>query len=227
MQLKNHIFIEKQNENRAHRVKGHRPHNKKSHTHSVFMVDQLAYQSGMRMWSGEYKMGLAIGSLVFCVGANRVVSSMMVFLVMSYLILVKANIHVRTYGALLSVPFSFLVLGIMPILFEVARQPLGKMTIMIGSFYVSVTGANCGRALRLFCRAFSAVSALYMLALSTPMSEMIEVLGKWRVPKLFVELMYFVYRFIFVLTDTEKKMRVAAKSRSEERRVGKSVEAIV
>lgn len=54
---------------------------------------------------------------------------------------------------------------------------------------------------------------MYMMTLATPASEMIGVLKRIHVPKMIVELMYLIYRFIFVLSDTHSQMKQAAVSR--------------
>jgi cobalt/nickel transport system permease protein len=65
----------------------------------------------------------------------------------------------------------------------------------------------------LILKAYGAVSALEMMALSTPSSEIISVLRKAHVPKIFVEMMSMIYRYIFLLFDVHSNMRNSAKSR--------------
>ena len=49
--------------------------------------------------------------------------------------------------------------------------------------------------------------------LSTMSGEIFSVLKKCHVPKLIIELMNMMYRFIFILLDTNSKMRNSAESR--------------
>ena len=62
-------------------------------------------------------------------------------------------------------------------------------------------------------RALGAVSALYMMTLTTPLSEIIAVLRKAHVPKLIIELMNMIYRYIFIMIDTHSRMKNSAESR--------------
>ena len=62
-------------------------------------------------------------------------------------------------------------------------------------------------------KAMAAVSALFMMTLSTPSGEIISVLRKIHMPKLFVELMNMIYRYIFVIMETNRKMHDSAESR--------------
>lgn len=62
-------------------------------------------------------------------------------------------------------------------------------------------------------KALGAVSALYMMTLTTPLSEIIAVLRKAHVPKLIIELMNMIYRYIFIMIDTHSRMKNSAESR--------------
>lgn len=54
---------------------------------------------------------------------------------------------------------------------------------------------------------------MYFLTLTTPACEIVGVLRRAHVPKLIIELMYLIYRFIFILLDIYGRMREAAESR--------------
>ena len=68
-------------------------------------------------------------------------------------------------------------------------------------------------AARLFFKSLASVSCLYFLTLTTPIFEILSVLKKLKVPKLFVELMGLIYRFIFVLLDTANMIYISQNSR--------------
>ena len=69
------------------------------------------------------------------------------------------------------------------------------------------------KAGNLVLKALGAVSALYMMTLTTPLSEIIAVLRKAHVPKLIIELMNMIYRYIFIMIDTHSRMKNSAESR--------------
>ena len=87
-------------------------------------------------------------------------------------------------------------------------------------FSLPIAGSNIGvsiiglqNAIKLFFKALGAVSCLYFLSLNTPMVDLLAVLRKLRVPKLMVELMGLIYRFIFVFLETADNMFIAQNSR--------------
>lgn len=57
------------------------------------------------------------------------------------------------------------------------------------------------------------MSALYMMSLATPVSELVLVLQRLHLPRLLVELMNLIYRYIFILIDVSEQMQIAAKAR--------------
>ena len=54
---------------------------------------------------------------------------------------------------------------------------------------------------------------MYFLALNTPVTDLTMCLGRLHVPRLLVELMELIYRFIFVLSETAGSIRTAQASR--------------
>ena len=74
-------------------------------------------------------------------------------------------------------------------------------------------GRGFGRGWNLGTVAMSAVSSMYFLAVSTPVTDVLGVLRKIRVPSLFLELMLLIYRFIFVLLGTAEGIMTAQKCR--------------
>ena len=80
-------------------------------------------------------------------------------------------------------------------------------------FYIYCSKASLLKAGNLVLKALGAVSALYMMTLTTPLSEIIAVLRKAHVPKLIIELMNMIYRYIFIMIDTHSRMKNSAESR--------------
>ena len=87
----------------------------------------------------------------------------------------------------------------------------------------SVKGAAAGRV---FCTALGCVGAMYFLALSTPITDLTLCLGRLHVPRLMVELMELIYRFIFVLTETAGHIRTAQASRLGYQSAGRSLHSL-
>lgn len=109
------------------------------------------------------------------------------------------------------IPFSFLVMGIIPVLITFVQDD--SIIILIERFNIGITDKSLETSINLFFRAVSAVSITYFLALSTPMVSFFESLYKLKLPKLFISLMELIYRYIFILIDEAAAMYKAQKLR--------------
>jgi cobalt/nickel transport system permease protein len=161
-----------------------------------------------------YKLVFCMMTLGVCLWANSIIVSIIVILIMGWYTVCKGGIPYAIFMKLMIIPMAFLLIGVLTIGINVSD----KQNVFM--FYVSAFNINMGvtqlgiqNATHLFFKALGAVSCLYFLSLSTPMVDILQVLGKLKVPKLFIELMGLIYRFIFVLLETVDTMITAQKSR--------------
>lgn len=180
----------------------------------MIYIDKYAYISKLKNQDPMYKFIFCMLTLGMCLWANSIIVSFMVLFIMGWYTVCKGGIPFTLFMKLLVLPMSFLIIGVLTIGINVSE----KQSVFL--FYISAFGTNIGvsqtgiqSAMRLFFRALGAVSCLYYLSLSTPMVDILQVLGKLRIPKLFIELMGLIYRFIFVLLETADIMFTAQKSR--------------
>lgn len=180
----------------------------------MIYIDKYAYISKLKYQDPMYKLIFCMLTLGVCLWANSIVVSIMVLLIMGWYTVCKGGIPFILFMKLLALPMSFLIIGVLTIGINVYE----KQSVFL--FYISAFGTNIGvsqtgiqSAMRLFFKALGAVSCLYYLSLSTPIVDLLQVLGKIRIPKLFIELMGLIYRFIFVLLETVDMMFTAQKSR--------------
>jgi cobalt/nickel transport system permease protein len=189
---------------------------KNSHGHKVgegFSIDFYAYSSKIRHWNSTFKVSLSVLNLILCIVLNNPYVSVAVIVAMAYLTIVKGELPVREYLSILSIPIGFILLGTFTIAIDFSSQPVGQYNLYLGFCYVFTSHGKLKEMVFLILKVFGAISALQMMTLSTPSSEIISVLRKAHVPKLVVELMSLIYRYIFILIDTYTKMKNSAKSR--------------
>ena len=62
-------------------------------------------------------------------------------------------------------------------------------------------------------QALASVSCLYFLSFNTPMPDILNVLRVMRCPRIILELMLLIYRYIFVLLEIASNLRTAQNSR--------------
>lgn len=193
---------------------GHR-HHRLGHKHdgAVFSIDYYAYASRLRGWTPGFKALFSMVCLVLCIACDNAYVSLGTILLMGYITVIMGGLSFRRYISLMTIPIVFLFFGSVAIAVGVAPFPVGQYHVHMGFFYLYCSDESILATLRLIARAFGAVSAMYMLTLSTPASEVILVLRRIHVPRLIVELMNMIYRYIFLMMDTQCRMKNAAESR--------------
>ena len=189
-------------------------HHRIGHKHGEgFSIDFYAYTSKIRQWNSTFKVSTAVLILILCIVLDNPYVSFMVIIAMAYVTIVKGELPIHEYLSILAVPIVFIFLGTFTIAIDFSKQPMGQYNLYLGFCYVFTSQAKLKEAVFLILKVFAAVSALQMMILSTPSSEIICVLRKAHVPKLIIELMNMIYRYIFILMDVYTKMKNSAESR--------------
>ncbi|MBU3113003.1 cobalt ECF transporter T component CbiQ [Clostridium lacusfryxellense] len=178
-----------------------------------FSIDFYAYTSNIRQWNATFKVSFSVIVLILCVVLQNPYVSVTVIIAMGYLNIVKGKLQANEYLSILAIPIVFILLGTFTIAIDFSKQPIGQYNMYIGLGYVFTSQAKLKEVVFLILKVFAAISALQMMTLSTPSSEIIYVLRKAHVPKLIVELMNLIYRYIFILMDVYTKMKNSAESR--------------
>ena len=177
-------------------------------------TDRYAYQSRLRRISPMPKLLLTGSALVLCLLCDSVTVGLVTLLGMWGLVTALGGLSPRVFLRFLCIPMAFLAVGCVTILIN--SYPQGApvlLAVPVGERLWGFDGAALLRAGRLFCKALGAVGAMYFLALNTPMTDVTMALERLHVPHLMVELMELIYRFIFVLTETASRIRLAQESR--------------
>jgi cobalt/nickel transport system permease protein len=178
-----------------------------------FSIDFYAYNSKIRYWNPTFKVLFSVIILIICIALNSPYVSVMVIIAMAYITIIKGELPVHEYLTIMTIPIAFILLGTFTIAIDFSKHPLGQYNLYLGFGYVFTSEVKLKEAVFLILKVFSAISALQMMALSTPSSEIIYVLRKAHVPKLIIELMNMIYRYIFILIDVYTKMKNSAESR--------------
>ena len=191
----------------------HRHKFKHDHNSGVFSIDYYAYISAIRDWNPVFKVSFSLAVLIATIAMNSIYVSLFVIIVMGFLTVKRGRIPFHQYYSTLTIPIVFVIVGSLTIALSFAKQPLGQYNLNLGWFCIYTSDADLLRMANLMAKAMGAVSALFMMTLSTPSGEIISVMRKAHIPKLFVELMNMVYRYIFVIMETNRKMHDSAESR--------------
>ena len=185
-----------------------------SHGGASLGIDAYAYASKLRTWNAGYKVLLATASLILCIAFNNIYVSVAVILMMGYLTVVIGGLEFDHYLSMMTIPIVFMVVGAITIAIGYSLEPVGQYNLHVFNlFYIYCSNESLMQAGVLILKALGAVSALYMMTLTTPLTELVSVLRKIHMPKLIVELMNMIYRYIFIMLETYTKLKNSAESR--------------
>lgn len=181
--------------------------------HRHVAIDYYAYLSRMARWNGGYKVGFSVSVICLLLLADRISVSLCTLVFMAVLTVCIGKIPLGDYGRLLKVPLAFILMGSLAIAVEFGTDGMGEWNLQFGSIYFFLTKESLNLALTTGFKALAAVSALYMMTLSTPMGEIIAVFEKLHVPGILLELMHLIYRYIFILSEIHHSQQEAAEAR--------------
>lgn len=177
-------------------------------------IDKYAYISKLKNTAPMKKLIFSLLTLGVCLWAGSVTISVLVILTMGWTIIFKGCTPFRTFIKLMLIPISFLVIGVLPIGINISGDKSAFLFSMHSfGLYIGVSQSSIQNVVNLFFKTLGAVSCLYYLSLSTPIVDLLAVLRRLKFPKLMIELMGLIYRFIFVLIETADTMFMAQNSR--------------
>lgn len=190
-------------------------------------TDRYAYQSRLRRVSPLPKLLLTAVTLAVCLCCNSVAVGLATLAVMGVLITALGGLPAGVFLRFVRVPLAFLAVGCVTIL--VHLYPAGAPVLAalpVGGRLLGFTAADLTLSARLFCKALGAVGCMYFLSLNTPVTDLTMALERLHVPRLMVELMELIYRFIFVLGETAAHIRLAQESRLGYRGLRRSLSSL-
>lgn len=172
-------------------------------------IDTMAYHSRLKEWNVTYKVCFGMAALLTVLIGNDVWVSLLTILYMGWLSCGVGKIKGRDYVRCMLIPLSFLVLSC----FAIAVQYGANTDRLAGTQMLYVTRDGLYMAGSLFLKSLAAISCMFLISLSTPMGELLYVLSRLRIPGMLLELMHFIYRYIFILLETNHRQREAIRSR--------------
>ncbi len=183
------------------------------HGNQTLDMDLYAVKSGLALVNPDFKFGVGLLSLILCLLSPMGITSILISITMIVIILHIGKVKPSDYLRLIQIPLSFILLSQIVLVFDLSKIRMGDMNIPFMGYYFIATKETFLRSFLVSIKALCSVTCLYMISLSTPMYEIIAVLRRCKVPEIMIELMYLIYRFIFVLLEAYQNMKQSAKSR--------------
>lgn len=179
----------------------------------MIVIDKLCYNSKLRYVNAGEKFAFAMLTLLACVVSRSIVIACIVLAVTGILTVYKGGIPVSRYLHFMTVPLVFLLLSTLAIMVNISKTPLDLFAFSIGNFYLTGSRASLLYAIQLILTALASVSCLYFLSFNTTMPDILNVLRRLHCPRLLIELMLLIYRYIFVLLEISSAISISQHSR--------------
>lgn len=178
------------------------------------IIDSLAYNSKLRNVSAIAKLLFVLSALAICIIANSPAVSAVTVLTMLFLIIFIGKSPVRNAARLMTIPVVFILTGSAAIAVSIGKDSGGMLaSFSIGSVYFGIGKAGLILSLKTMLRCFGAVSCMYFLSLTTPMTDLFTLLRNSIIPNFIVEITELIYRYIFVLYDVSNRIHTAQDAR--------------
>lgn len=179
----------------------------------LLTLDVLAQVSRLNKINADLKFWTALVLMALCISSKNTFTGLFLTMTVPLFVVYMGGIKLRDYIRILALPTSFLLLSGLTLLIEVTNQNTGVVGIPIMGHWLTISAVSQARSALVLSRALGAVSCLYLISLTTPMSELISVLRRVHCPNVLIELMYLIYRYIFILLSMYHTMTASARSR--------------
>lgn len=173
-------------------------------------LDDAAWSSSWRSRSTAEKAILALGLLAVAATSPAPVVSLCVLAVAMSAALLAARVPVRTYALALVGPAAFVALGALVIALHIGTVPDDAVWSW-GP--LSTTRESLALAGSVTTRSIAAFSALLLLAMTTPMSDILAGLRRLRVPEVLIDIAGLIYRMLFSLLGAAATILEAQRGR--------------
>jgi cobalt/nickel transport system permease protein len=190
------------------------------------LLDHYAYSSRWRLLHPAVKGLLAGLGLAASLAAATPLVPLLVMATMAGATLLGARIPVIAYLRLLLIPSGFLLAGVASLTVSLAGGDFILGTVPFLDLPLGLSHAGLRQAGLVLARSLAAVTSLYLLALTTPLTEIVGLLRRLGVPRLLLELMVLAYRQIFVFLQVAREMAVAQQARLGYTSAGNSLRSL-
>ncbi|MGE4353865.1 MAG: cobalt ECF transporter T component CbiQ [Oscillospiraceae bacterium] len=178
-------------------------------------TDRYAYLSRLRRTDPIPKFWLSISALLVCLFCESISVGVFTLVFLSALSVFLGGQRPGVVLRFLKIPVVFLVIGCITIVFRpISGEDGALFSVRLFSRWLwGVTPDYLYMGAMVLFKAMGTISAMYFLSLNTPMTDLIAALERLHMPRLMIELMELIYRFIFVLSEAAERIHTAQESR--------------
>ncbi|MDD5313282.1 MAG: cobalt ECF transporter T component CbiQ [Dehalococcoidia bacterium] len=157
-----------------------------------------------------------VGSLAFILAVvltpvnNWKVLAVYLGIVVVLVLLSRLPLRYLLKKSLVIIPFVIMITIFVPFF----KQGQVVFSYNLGFWHIDVTYEGLSILLNVIIKSWLCIMCLVILSSSTKFAELLQGMYQLRVPLVFVQIMSFMYRYIFVLADQAMRMQMARDSRN-------------
>ncbi|CAG7634072.1 cobalt ECF transporter T component CbiQ [Paenibacillus allorhizosphaerae] len=184
----------------------------------IRLIDTLSYNNKLRAVSPLWKSGFAAVLFTLSYAAHPIVQMLLIGWLFVWTV-GYARIPVKYVALLYGGPCLFYAASLPSLLIElrsadnISGMPPTFVLFSFAHWTAYIPEARLYMTDDLFLRIVACVSCLTFVIVTTPVSDLFQVLKKLRVPGLVLEIMLIMHRFLFLLNDTAHDLYTAQQAR--------------
>ncbi len=182
-------------------------------------IDTLAYTNRLCRLPPGQKLGFAL-VLLFITYVTPIPIQLLVLAWVSMWIIFYAKIPIGVYLRLLWLTAMFWLSSVPAIVLNgVGLADLARVRLdalwgwQAGDFYLYISQHGLNQAGELGVRTIATSACVYLILLTVPFVAMLDIFRRLGCPTLLTELLFLMYRFIFILLDTARELWIAQNAR--------------
>lgn len=175
-------------------------------------IDSLATNNRLTKTNPVFKAGLGIFFLALAFFIDRWEIHLAIVILTLIVVRFVAKINLKKFIKLYKIPAAFIVLGVISILIGFGYNTENYTHyIKIGNIYAGFQKSMINDAKLILSRSLAAISATFFISVTTPITQLAQVLKKMHVPQEFIEQMILMYRFIQIFSIELEAMHSAGE----------------
>ena len=176
-------------------------------------LENVAQENGLVGVSPYVKLAVGLGAILLALLSPNWITPLFLAVTLGMAVLLLARIDPHLYAHLLLAPLSFAVFSVTAVILVTGGGAIFWAWQPVPGVLLSVTSGSLSQGALVFSRVLGGMSALFFIALTTPMTELFVVMQRCRVPLPLVNLAMFIYRSIFILADQVEQVMNAQRMR--------------
>jgi cobalt/nickel transport system permease protein len=170
------------------------------------LLDDIAQNSTFRHIHPGTKILLGLGSLIICLVSPTPVVPLVSGVILSLVLLIPARVSPLVFGELLFAPAVFTTFSIVVLLFMLGGGNIVWQYSPVSWINLTITDNAVRQSTLILCRVFGCTISLFFIAMTTPMTDLFNVMKRCRIPVELIDLMMIMYRYIFITYEQAREI---------------------